>query len=130
MLRCAKAGVRTPCVYLVDQHTSRIYMEKVEGHTLKHFLRGRYDPGTGRYGDVAIATVVSTRVCVCCGGLCVCVCQRQGSGGRSTPAPPHVFQHRTHTYTHTTDINAETHNSGSWGGPSQGSTTRRWCMGT
>lgn len=58
MLRCAKAGVRTPCVYLVDQRRSRIYMEKVEGPTLKHFLRGRYDPATGAYDEVAMATVV------------------------------------------------------------------------
>jgi hypothetical protein len=65
MLRCAKAGVRTPCVYMVDQQRSRIYMEKIEGHTLKHFLRGHYDDGTGQYDGAALALVV--RACVGCG---------------------------------------------------------------
>lgn len=80
MLRCAKAGVRTPCVYLVDQPRSRIYMEKVEGNTLKHFLRGRYDAGTGRYDEVALATVVRSWVFVRGFGLWRV---SGGEGGRS-----------------------------------------------
>lgn len=89
MLRCAKAGVRTPCVYMVDQQRSRIYMEKVEGHTLKHFLRDRYDPGTGRYGDVAIATVVRFV------GLLVCVfiCLKRAGGLRPGDIPPPSNRH-------------------------------------
>ncbi len=59
MLRCAKAGVQVPCVYLVDQRRNRIYMEKVEGLTLKHFLRDHYDAGTGLYDPAALALVVS-----------------------------------------------------------------------
>lgn len=34
-------------------------MEKVEGHTLKRFLRERYDAGRGRYEEAAVALVVS-----------------------------------------------------------------------
>ena len=53
MLRCAKAGVHAHCVYLVDQKASRIYMEKIEGVTLKEFLKQHYDVGNASYDGVA-----------------------------------------------------------------------------
>ena len=60
MLRCAKAGVRTPGVYMVDQRRSRIYMEKLHGVTLKEFLRRHYDETTGAYDTTAVGMIVRT----------------------------------------------------------------------
>lgn len=134
MLRCAKAGVRTPCVYLVDQRRSRIYMEKVEGPTLKHFLRGRYDPATGAYDEVAIATVV--RRCRWClrYRVLVVVVVVVGFGGTGTDRCPPDFWIvqlllRITNQTPVVLIITKNH-SGSWAGPSRGSTTLRWCTGT
>ncbi len=55
MLRCATAGVHVPCVYLVDAAASRIYMEKIEGRTLKEFLRTHYDEASAQYTTAAQA---------------------------------------------------------------------------
>lgn len=57
MLRCAKAGVHAPCVYLVDAQASRIYMEKIEGRTLKAFLRDEYGEAANAYTPAAHALV-------------------------------------------------------------------------
>lgn len=57
MLRCAQVGVHAPCVYMVDAQASRIYMEKIEGRTLKAFLRDEYDEATSTYTSVAQALV-------------------------------------------------------------------------
>ncbi|KAL4425794.1 hypothetical protein ABPG75_009810 [Micractinium tetrahymenae] len=38
MMRARKLGVHTPVLYLVDHATSCIYMERVEGHSLKTLL--------------------------------------------------------------------------------------------
>jgi len=57
MLRCAKAGVHAPCVYMVDAQASRIYMEKIEGRTLKAFLREQYDDASSAYTPAAHALV-------------------------------------------------------------------------
>jgi tRNA A-37 threonylcarbamoyl transferase component Bud32 len=59
MLRCARAGVTTPCVYLVDEKASRIFMEKVHGPTVKAYLREQYAPDTGVYPQQAVEVVVS-----------------------------------------------------------------------
>ena len=43
ILRARKLGIRTPTVYLVDQQTSSILMEKVRGITVKDWIReGNY----------------------------------------------------------------------------------------
>ena len=57
MLRCAKAGVHAPCVYMVDAQASRIYMEKIEGRTLKAFLRDQYEEASSTYTPAAHALV-------------------------------------------------------------------------
>jgi len=40
MVKCRRAGVLTPSIYLVDQQQHKLYMERVAGETLKHLLRG------------------------------------------------------------------------------------------
>ena len=43
ILRARKLGIKTPTVYLVDQQTNSILMEKVRGITVKDWLReGNY----------------------------------------------------------------------------------------
>lgn len=38
LLRSRKSGVCAPCVYHIDYERSRMYMEKIEGQTLKAWL--------------------------------------------------------------------------------------------
>lgn len=38
MVKARKAGVETPCLYLIDSSNSKIYMEKVDGVTAKQFF--------------------------------------------------------------------------------------------
>ncbi|PRW58873.1 EKC KEOPS complex subunit bud32-like isoform X1 [Chlorella sorokiniana] len=47
MLKARKLGVHTPVVYHVDHATSSIYMERVQGHSLKTLLHGGQLGGTG-----------------------------------------------------------------------------------
>ena len=39
MVKVRKAGVETPCLYLVDSANTKIYMEKIDGVTAKHFFQ-------------------------------------------------------------------------------------------
>lgn len=59
MLRVSRLGVLTPCLYLVDEGSSRIYMEKVMGSTVKDILRGEYNEDTGTYTTRAFTIAVS-----------------------------------------------------------------------
>ncbi|CAM9164695.1 unnamed protein product [Ascophyllum nodosum] len=38
MVKVRKAGVETPCLYLIDSANTKIYMERVEGVTAKRFF--------------------------------------------------------------------------------------------
>ncbi|KAG7394252.1 TP53 regulating kinase [Phytophthora boehmeriae] len=53
ILKCRRAGVLTPCIFLVDEDKSRLYLEKVLGGSLKDYLRRAYklDP---HYGSSAM----------------------------------------------------------------------------
>ncbi|ETI45262.1 BUD32 protein kinase, variant [Phytophthora nicotianae CJ01A1] len=53
ILKCRRAGVLTPVIFLVDEDNSRLYLEKVEGGSLKDYLRRAYklDP---KYGNEAL----------------------------------------------------------------------------
>ncbi|KAG6975236.1 hypothetical protein JG688_00002595 [Phytophthora aleatoria] len=53
ILKCRRAGVLTPVIFLVDEDNSRLYLEKIEGGSLKDYLRRAYklDP---KYGDKAL----------------------------------------------------------------------------
>jgi len=43
MAKCSKAGINTPTLYLIDNTNHVIYMEFVEGITVKEFLRKNQD---------------------------------------------------------------------------------------
>ncbi|CEG48585.1 bud32 protein kinase [Plasmopara halstedii] len=49
ILKCRRAGILTPVIYMVDEDKSRLYMEKVLGGSLKDYLRRAYklDPTYG-----------------------------------------------------------------------------------
>lgn len=38
MVKARKAGVSTPCLYLIDSSNSKMYMERIDGVTAKHFI--------------------------------------------------------------------------------------------
>lgn len=38
MVKVRKAGVETPCLYLIDSANTKIYMERVDGVTAKTFF--------------------------------------------------------------------------------------------
>ena len=38
MLKCARAGVDVPAIYFVDAARSRIFMERIDGSTVKQLL--------------------------------------------------------------------------------------------
>lgn len=57
LLRCRKAGIRTPVVYFVDNDSCKIYMEKLDGcTTLRDFIVARagvdLDPVAVALGDL------------------------------------------------------------------------------
>ncbi len=52
MARCAKAGIETPTVYFIDTIARRIYVEWIEGVTIKHFLHT--NPNLPEEGTVLI----------------------------------------------------------------------------
>ena len=43
MAKCSKAGINTPTLYLIDNTNHVIYMEFIEGITVKEFLRKNQD---------------------------------------------------------------------------------------
>ncbi|CAH0482663.1 unnamed protein product [Peronospora belbahrii] len=53
ILKCRRAGVLTPVIFLVDEDTSRLYLEKVQGGSLKDYLRRAYQLDLN-YGPMAL----------------------------------------------------------------------------
>lgn len=43
MMTARKAGVPTPCLFLIDSMNTKIYMERVDGVTAKHFFLHNMD---------------------------------------------------------------------------------------
>lgn len=39
IVKCRKAGVVTPCIYLIDEERGRLYTEKICGGSVKEYLR-------------------------------------------------------------------------------------------
>ena len=39
IVKCRRAGISTPSIYLVDQMNNRLYMEKIQGSTVKAILQ-------------------------------------------------------------------------------------------
>lgn len=46
MVKCRKNGIDTPVIYMVDQIKNQIYMEHVQGKTIKDYFRHAYEPTT------------------------------------------------------------------------------------
>lgn len=38
MVKVRKAGVETPCLFLIDSGNTKIYMERIDGVTAKQFF--------------------------------------------------------------------------------------------
>lgn len=47
MMKARKAGVSTPCVFLIDSSNTKIYMEKIDGVTAKQFILDCMDSKSG-----------------------------------------------------------------------------------
>ncbi|EGZ17172.1 hypothetical protein PHYSODRAFT_504064 [Phytophthora sojae] len=54
ILKCRRAGVLTPAIFLVDEDKSRLYLEKVQGGSLKDYLRRAYKLADPKYGPMAL----------------------------------------------------------------------------
>ncbi|KAF1776596.1 Serine/threonine-protein kinase Bud32 [Phytophthora cactorum] len=54
ILKCRRAGVLTPVIFLVDEDNSRLYLEKIEGGSLKDYLRRAYKLGIVAINAVAL----------------------------------------------------------------------------
>ena len=54
MVKCRRAGVRTPCIFMVDQRNYRLCMERIAGSTLKALLKKQIEAGSGSggYADI------------------------------------------------------------------------------
>jgi len=63
MLRVGRLGVNVPCLYLLDEATNKIYMEKIIGVTVKEALRGDYGLDNGVYTTRAFTIMVSCGPC-------------------------------------------------------------------
>jgi TP53 regulating kinase-like protein len=50
-MKCRRAGVTTPAIYLVDEDNSRLYTEKIAGGSVKEYMRAAYKRGTIACGD-------------------------------------------------------------------------------
>jgi len=48
MAKCSKSGINTPTLYLIDNVNHVIYMEFIEGITVKEFLRNNQDKSESR----------------------------------------------------------------------------------
>jgi len=59
MVKCRRVGVRVPAIYMVDQRSHRLCMERVLGRTLKFLLKAQREAapkameGASAYGDIA-----------------------------------------------------------------------------
>lgn len=45
IMKCRRAGVATPCIFLIDEDACRLYFEKMAGGSVKEFLRQDYKLG-------------------------------------------------------------------------------------
>ena len=52
ILKCRRAGVLTPVLFLVDEDKGRLYLEKVQGGSLKTYLQRVFERGTTHVIDV------------------------------------------------------------------------------
>lgn len=59
MVKVRKAGVETPCLYLVDSANTKIYMEKIDGVTAKHFFQSEH---AGSEGDTVAALKIAAEI--------------------------------------------------------------------
>ena len=56
MVKCRRAGVRTPAIYMVDQRNYRLWMERIMGCTLKLLLKKQLEASPEReydYGTIS-----------------------------------------------------------------------------
>ena len=56
LLRCRKAGLRVPCPYFVDEKTSTLYLQRIDGHTIRTVFN------SGATSGGASATVVTPAI--------------------------------------------------------------------
>uniref|UniRef100_K3WUU0 non-specific serine/threonine protein kinase n=1 Tax=Globisporangium ultimum (strain ATCC 200006 / CBS 805.95 / DAOM BR144) TaxID=431595 RepID=K3WUU0_GLOUD len=53
IIKCRKAGVVTPCIYLIDEERGRLYTEKINGGSVKEYLRRAFTKEDGTYVPAA-----------------------------------------------------------------------------
>lgn len=53
LLRAQRVGIDVPALYYVAEQSSRIYMEVIEGQSVKEFIRS--DPPTGEHAILLLS---------------------------------------------------------------------------
>jgi hypothetical protein len=56
IMKCRRAGVATPSIFLIDEDTCRLYFEKMTGGSVKEFLRRAYQTGTSQQRPSCVGT--------------------------------------------------------------------------
>lgn len=64
LVKARAAGVGTPAVYFVDHATKRLYLEFVEGRTVKHFLFA-HEPNAPGMWPRSAAVVMAVELMIC-----------------------------------------------------------------
>ncbi|RHY86737.1 hypothetical protein DYB35_005910 [Aphanomyces astaci] len=62
--KCRKAGVDTPCIFLIDEAKGRLYMERIQGMSAKQYLYDSYDATTQQYATDALAVCYQIGVAI------------------------------------------------------------------
>ncbi|RHY92021.1 hypothetical protein DYB26_009408 [Aphanomyces astaci] len=62
--KCRKAGVDTPCIFLIDEAKGRLYMERIQGMSAKQYLYDSYDATTQQYAADALAVCYQIGVAI------------------------------------------------------------------
>ncbi|ETV71953.1 BUD32 protein kinase [Aphanomyces astaci] len=62
--KCRKAGVDTPCIFLIDEAKGRLYMERIQGMSAKQYLYDSYNATTQQYATDALAVCYQIGVAI------------------------------------------------------------------
>lgn len=69
IVKCRKAGVVTPCIYLIDEERGRLYTEKICGGSVKEYLRHAFSK-EGASGSIYSTLTRAARLTRSCMYMC------------------------------------------------------------
>ncbi|CAK4070520.1 unnamed protein product [Aphanomyces euteiches] len=63
-MKCRKAGVDTPCIFVIDEKHGRLCMERILGKSVKQFLYDSYNAETKQYDPAALEVCYQVGVAI------------------------------------------------------------------